>query len=104
MVRLPAFCVPFLRIRVYLFRIPNSEFRIFLQPCPRHFPCRLHCRGNRQRVHLIQRNKPLPLRRIRVGRVHLIQLHPPDLVRENVLRVPRRADIPQIHVHLRAEI
>lgn len=103
MVRLPAFCVPFLRIRVYLFRIPNSEFRIFLQPCPCHFPRRFHCRGNRQRVHLVQRNKPIPLRRIRVGRVHLIQLHPPDLVREYVLRVPSGADIPNRKVQLRTQ-
>lgn len=104
MVRLPAFCVPFLRIHVSSFGILHSEFRIFLQPRPRDFPRRFHRRGNRQRVHLVQRNKPIPLRRIRVGRVHLIQLHPPDLVRENVLRVPSGADVPQIHVHLRAEI
>ena len=104
MVRLPAFCVSILRIHVSLFGIPHSEFRIFLQPRPCHFPRRLHCRGNRQRVHLIQRNKPLPLRRVRSYGFHLVQLHPPDLVRENVLRVPRGTDIPQIHVHLRAEI
>ena len=60
MVRLPAFCVPFLRIHVSSFGILHSEFRIFLQPRPRDFPRRFHRRGNRQRVHLVQRNKPIP--------------------------------------------